>query len=204
MGRGNGASIIPFWFLMTLDLRERILHEAATRFVASGYHAVSMREVAEAVNASKAAIYYHFTDKEALLLAIMEQSLTELIRIVILGIQSAHDTETRLVAVVSGLLGLNAVQRAAMRLAMFELQHLGEAQRKAFAQRYDREFIERLRSILRDGQQQGDVRPTVDIQMGTWALLGLLYPFALMSSRGNDVPTLSRTLVELFLCGVRG
>ena len=47
---------------MTLDLRERILHEAATRFVASGYHAVSMREVAEAVNASKAAIYYHFTD----------------------------------------------------------------------------------------------------------------------------------------------
>ncbi|MCE2853367.1 MAG: TetR/AcrR family transcriptional regulator [Roseiflexaceae bacterium] len=189
---------------MTLDLRERILHEAATRFVASGYHAVSMREVAEAVNASKAAIYYHFTDKEALLLAIMEQSLTELIRIVNIGMHAHTATEARLVAVVAGLLGLNAVQRAAMRLAMFELQHLGEVQRKSFAQRYDREFIERLRTILRDGQHAGDVRTTVDIQMGTWALLGLLYPFALMPSRGYDVPTLSRTLVELFLRGVRG
>jgi len=189
---------------MTLDLRERILNEAATRFVASGYHAVSMREVAEAVNASKAAIYYHFTDKEALLLAIMEQSLTELIRMVTIGMQSHTATHDRLVAVVHGLLGLNAVQRAAMRLAMFELQHLGDAQRKAFAQRYDREFIERLRTILREGQQRGDVRTSIDVQMGTWALLGLLYPFALMPARGYDVPTLSRTLVDLFLNGVHG
>lgn len=186
---------------MTLDLRERILHEAAIRFVASGYHAVSMREVATAANASKAAIYYHFTDKEALLLAIMEQSLTELIRIVNAGIQSASDSPTRLVAVVQGLLGLNAVQRAAMRLAMFELQHLGEAQRKAFAQRYDRDFIEQLRSILRTGQQCGEIR-AMDVQTATWALLGLLYPFALMPARGYDAATLSQTLVDLFLHGV--
>ena len=47
---------------MTIDLREKIMTEAATRFVASGYHAVSMREIAEAVGASKAAIYYYFAD----------------------------------------------------------------------------------------------------------------------------------------------
>jgi AcrR family transcriptional regulator len=48
---------------MTIDLREKIMTEAATRFVASGYHAVSMREIAESVGASKAAIYYYFADK---------------------------------------------------------------------------------------------------------------------------------------------
>jgi AcrR family transcriptional regulator len=186
---------------MTIDLREKIMTEAATRFVASGYHAVSMREIAEAVGASKAAIYYYFTDKESLLLAIMEHSLTQLILIMQAGANAHTDTEQQLIAMVQGLLGLDAVQRAAMRLAMFELQHLGEAERKQFGMRYEREFIECIRAVLRAGQASGQIR-VMDVQAATWALLGLLYPFSLTQSRGHDVPTLSRTLVDLFLHGV--
>lgn len=186
---------------MSVDLREKIIIEAANRFVASGYHAVSMREIAEAVDASKAAIYYHFADKEALLLAIMEQSLTQLIAIVHRASSLHTDTIGQLTAIVEGLLRLDAVQRSAMRLAMFELQHLGEVERRNFALRYDREFVERIRAILRDGQAHGIIR-TVDVQASTWVLLGILYPFSVAQGRGHDPAQLSATLVDLFLHGI--
>ena len=46
--------------------RERMLREARELFVAHGYAAVTMQEIADAVGVTKAALYYHFSDKEAL------------------------------------------------------------------------------------------------------------------------------------------
>jgi AcrR family transcriptional regulator len=184
-----------------VDLRIKILTEAATLFVVSGYHAVSMREIAATVGASKAAIYYHFADKEALLLAIMEQSLAHLVEIVQAATRQS-DTEAALHQVVHGLLGLDSVQRAAMRLAMFELQHLSADARRRFAQRYHQEFIGGIQHILHRGQVAGVIR-SGDLATTTWALLGLLYPFSLTPSRSQDTASVSQTIVTLFLDGVR-
>jgi AcrR family transcriptional regulator len=46
--------------------RDRLLDEATALFVARGYAAVSMHEIAEAAGMTKAAPYYHFKDKEDL------------------------------------------------------------------------------------------------------------------------------------------
>lgn len=46
--------------------RERMVRQARERFVAHGYAAVTMQEIADAVGVTKAALYYHFSDKEAL------------------------------------------------------------------------------------------------------------------------------------------
>ena len=187
---------------MTIDLRERILTEAAMRFVASGYHAVSMREIAEGVGASKASIYYHFTDKESLLLAIMEHSLIELQRIVSLATQHLGNIDEQLNLLVAGLLDLDGVQRAAMRLAMVELQHLREADRATFGVRYEQHFIGPIRALFSAGMAAGTVRQ-VDVMLTTWAFLGMLYPFSMTSSRSRDARGQSQALVALFLGGIR-
>jgi AcrR family transcriptional regulator len=46
--------------------RDRILAVARAEFVARGYADVSMQEIADAAGLTKAAIYYHFADKEQL------------------------------------------------------------------------------------------------------------------------------------------
>ena len=50
--------------------RERILSVALDLFVRKGYAETSLREIAEAVGVSKAALYYHFDSKEDILLAL--------------------------------------------------------------------------------------------------------------------------------------
>jgi AcrR family transcriptional regulator len=48
---------------------DRIITQSLTLFSALGYHGVSMNEIAHAVGITKAALYYHFEDKEALFVA---------------------------------------------------------------------------------------------------------------------------------------
>ena len=57
---------------MVSDTRQRILDTATDLFVERGYEATSLREIAEAVGVTKAALYYHFTSKDELLRALIE------------------------------------------------------------------------------------------------------------------------------------
>ena len=53
-------------------LRERILLESTRLFAERGYAGASMREVSEAAECTKPALYYYFTNKEALFLAVVK------------------------------------------------------------------------------------------------------------------------------------
>jgi AcrR family transcriptional regulator len=58
------------------DTRQRILDVALELFAEQGYEKTSLREIAERLNVTKAALYYHFASKEALLAGIVD-SLVE-------------------------------------------------------------------------------------------------------------------------------
>ena len=49
------------------EIREKILDAARELFASDGYEAVTMRRIAEKIEYSPTAIYFHFKDKEALL-----------------------------------------------------------------------------------------------------------------------------------------
>lgn len=54
--------------------RERILDVSLRLFSEQGYDKTSLREVAENVGVTKAALYYHFPSKESVLSALLEQA----------------------------------------------------------------------------------------------------------------------------------
>jgi AcrR family transcriptional regulator len=58
------------------DTRQRALDVALELFAEQGYEKTSLREIAERLDVTKAALYYHFASKEALLAGIID-SLVE-------------------------------------------------------------------------------------------------------------------------------
>jgi len=54
------------------DTRQEILDAALVLFADQGYDKTSLREIAEEVGVTKAALYYHFRSKEDILLALVE------------------------------------------------------------------------------------------------------------------------------------
>ena len=55
--------------------RNRILLAARPLFVARGFNAVSMQQIADAVGVNKATLYHHFRDKEELFLEVVREEI---------------------------------------------------------------------------------------------------------------------------------
>jgi AcrR family transcriptional regulator len=60
------------------EIRGKILDAARDLFVAEGYDAVTMRKIADRIEYSPTAIYFHFRDKEALLKELCETDFRSL------------------------------------------------------------------------------------------------------------------------------
>ena len=57
---------------MSGDTRERILAVATELFTEQGYDATSLRQIADRLGFTKAALYYHFQSKEQIFTALLE------------------------------------------------------------------------------------------------------------------------------------
>jgi len=60
------------------DQREAIVARAAELFARQGYHATSMKQLAEAAGLSKATLYHYYRDKDALLVHIADGHVSRL------------------------------------------------------------------------------------------------------------------------------
>ena len=77
---------------MSGDTRERILAVANELFTEQGYEGTSLREIADRLGITKAALYYHFRSKDEILTTLLEPFFVLLDEL--LGrLEDAHDVE---------------------------------------------------------------------------------------------------------------
>jgi AcrR family transcriptional regulator len=185
------------------DLRQQILSTAKILFIQQGYHGMSMRQIAEALGVSKAALYYHFHDKEELLLAILDSFLDEMETALERIRQEQIGAWRQIHALVELILFQPADQRAVIRLSSQEMDQLSLPARQAFDRAYHRKFIDPIRLILQEGIQSGELRP-VDPAVATWALLGMMYPYFYPAHSSDLLPPaeVAERLANIFLDGV--
>ncbi|GAB4569082.1 MAG: TetR/AcrR family transcriptional regulator [Anaerolineae bacterium] len=186
-----------------IDLRDRIVDAARELFVARGYIGISMREIAEAVGVSKAALYYHFRDKESLFLAVLFADLADLGRCVETARAASSQVEERVRAIAASILSLPPERRAIIRLVSQEMAQLSEDARRSFHGMYQDLFINPLGDVLAEGIARGELKP-VDPGQLTWILLGMMYPFfypAHAAELGDPMASVD-LIVDVFFHGV--
>ena len=185
------------------DVRAEILAEATGLFVAHGYHGISMRQIAEAVGVTKAALYYHFENKEALFLTVLATYLGK-VEEMILQVQAEGNTcRQRIRLLVQRTLRQPAEQRAVIRLASQEIVQVGPSARQAFRVTYHDRFVGVIRAILEAGIASGELRP-LDPHLATWTLLGMMHPY-LYPPDSDDVELSGEAIeqmVSIYLDGV--
>jgi AcrR family transcriptional regulator len=77
------------------DTRSRIQDIALELFTEHGYEATSLREIAERLGVTKAALYYHFKTKDDIVVSFMEDRVAALEEIVAWGRSQPATDETR-------------------------------------------------------------------------------------------------------------
>jgi AcrR family transcriptional regulator len=158
------------------NVHQKILAIARELFVAQGYDRISMREIAEACGLSKPGLYYYFTDKQALFLAILDDQLTELEK-TLLNIESQPGSARgKIRTFLRSIFSQPTHQSAIIRLASQDMEKVEASARAAFNQRYQDKFLNLLAEILTEGMKSGELR-SLDTHLSVWALLGLMYPY---------------------------
>lgn len=77
------------------DTRQRIQDVALELFAEQGYEKTSLREIAERLEVTKAALYYHFKTKEEIIVSLFEDLTKPIEELIDWGRQQPHTLETK-------------------------------------------------------------------------------------------------------------
>ena len=125
--------------------RKQLLNAALEVFVAQGYHAAAMDDIAERAGVSKPVLYQHFPGKLELYLALLDQSCDTIISSTAVALESTEDNKQRVTATIRAFYAYVASEEGAFRL-VFESDLTNEP---AVRQRVDRVTIECANLIAR-------------------------------------------------------
>jgi AcrR family transcriptional regulator len=107
--------------------RRQLLDAALSVFVAQGYHAAAMDDIADRAGVSKPVLYQHFPGKRDLYLALLDESAAALMDAVRAAMTSTNDNKARVRATVSAYYNFVEDKNGAFRL-VFESDLTGEAE----------------------------------------------------------------------------
>lgn len=184
-------------------LRTKILSTASILFIQHGYHGLAMRQIAEALQVSKPAIYYHFRDKEELFLAILMMYLDEMEKAIDQITAEPVTCREKVQNFMEYVLAQPSEQRAIIHLASQEVGQLSDQARKSFGQVYQAKFIGKIEAILKSGMEHGEFKPVAP-EVATWALMGIMYPYFYPTRTGNvNLPEETiRQITSVYLDGI--
>ena len=147
------------------DARDEIMEATYRALCAHGYADLTMQDIADETELSKAALHYHFDSKQELLQSFLDflyDGFTERV-----GNPAGETAPDRLRTLVDSVLSPPVEdddERVAFKTAILELKAQApydEGIRERL-QRFDAFLYEEFQSVLEDGIEAGTVRETVD------------------------------------------
>lgn len=186
--------------MATLD---DIVTAAAKVFRTKGYHAATVRDIAEEVGILKGSLYHHFESKEALLYLVVKEPIAQMYRTIAEIAAADGQASQKLRRAIFA--HLEAFDRHHPHLFVYLRER--EAVKRRFREMIGfspKEYERCWQQILREGVESGEFRPDLDIQVASYGLLGMLnwlYKWYDPNGRLN-VQQVAEQLTSLALAGL--
>jgi len=129
--------------------RAQLLESALEVFVANGYHAAAMDEIAERAGVSKPVLYQHFPGKLDLYLALLDSSCDAIIDNCQQALEATHDNKQRVEAAMKVFYDYVAAESGAFRL-VFESDLTNEPQVREHVERVTTECATAIAAVIHD------------------------------------------------------
>ena len=129
--------------------RAQLLESALEVFVAQGYHAAAMDDIAERAGVSKPVLYQHFPGKLELYLALLDQSCDTIIDACRSALESTEDNKQRVAATMDVFYDYVANAHGAFRL-VFESDLTNEPAVRERVDRVTRECAEAITKVIHE------------------------------------------------------
>ena len=131
------------------ERRAQLLESALEVFVAQGYHAAAMDDIAERAGVSKPVLYQHFPGKLDLYLALLDASCDTIIDNCRAALESTHDNKQRVAATMDAFFEYVAGDTGAFRL-VFESDLTNEPAVREQVERVATECAAMIAHVIHD------------------------------------------------------
>jgi AcrR family transcriptional regulator len=182
---------------------DKILQTARRLFVQQGYTATSMRQVAAETGIGKATIYHHFPDKQALVMALLKNSMARMNEAREL-VRSETDPRQRIQVAATVSVSYLFESVDIIQIVRREIPH-GRDQISAEFMNFFRDYMALLADAVRRGTEQGIFRP-VDPTDAARVLMTMIqgtFSMAYLSGeRPQAVEQLSAAILDVYFQGI--
>lgn len=183
--------------------REAVLRTAIDVFNRRGFDATSISDLAAELGVTKSAVYHHFSSKEALLSAALDEALE--------GLSSAVEAAATASDGEPSAVRLRATVEAAVRILVAHLPAVtlllrvrgnSDVERSAVERR--RHIDERLATLVRHAAEEGDLRRDVDPDVISRLVFGMVNSLVDWYRPGGplDADALAATISSLLFDGL--
>jgi AcrR family transcriptional regulator len=178
-----------------------ILTNAAALFSAQGYMRSSIADLADACKLSRGALYHYFDSKEAILFAILDAHIREMIQHVEAAVSAGGPTLTQFQNVIRAIVEINAKSPQEQRVLIHDLSFLNEEEQQTI-KNLERQLVDIVTDLLVRLDAEGRiVKRTKKIY--TMILFGIInFTYTWYDPQGGIGPKeFADMAVELFLNG---
>ncbi len=153
------------------SVRDAILAAAVKLFAEYGYHAAPLRDIARLAGIQAASIYYHYANKQALLVEIMETYMQRLNGNLERILREQSDPQKRLHEAIANHIRLHTSYKSEFFIIDTEIRALeGENRGHIIALRDHYDHL--LQELLRDGMERGVFRQS-DVKVVSYAIIAM-------------------------------
>ena len=153
------------------SVRDKILAAAVQLFAEYGYHAATMRDIAQIAGIQAASIYYHYPSKQTLLVEIMETHMRKLNANLERIVSKPHEVQQRLYEAISNHILLHTTYKSEFFIIDTEIRALeGDNHGKILAMRDYYEDL--IQGLLHEGMEQGVLYQT-DVKISSYAIIAM-------------------------------
>ena len=183
------------------DIQSGILTAACDLFARQGYMRASIAELADACKLSRGALYHYFESKEAILFAILDAHVRQMIADVEVAMARQSTTLDRFRAAIRAIVELNARSSNEQRLILNDLSFLAEAEQQAI-KTLERQLVDTISDLLIRLDTEGKIVKRSK-KVYTMMLFGMLnFSHTWYDPKGDIEPQeFADMVVDLFLHG---
>ena len=184
------------------DRAQEIYQTAAQIFFTKGYNSTSLNDIADALNITKAGLYYYVESKQDLLYRIINLGLDSVKAEVLDPAREIIDAEQRLRFIIYNHARLSAGGNHAVIIISHEVNELKFFQREETLKRR-REYFDFIRNTLVELENQGKL-VKIDLTTATFTLLGMIIWLSRWFSPSGKIPVekVCEDVCEMALRGV--
>jgi AcrR family transcriptional regulator len=185
-----------------IDRKTEIVTIAAQLFKEKGYSAVTMRDMAQAMNIKAASLYNHIKSKQEILVLIVIEIAEEFTNTMLQIVNSDETTIQKLEKVIQLHIDITLRNPDALACLNNDWMHLSDAELTYFIKMRE-EYEENFRSIIKQGIANHEIK-NLNVEVIIFSTLSTLRTLYLWSGKKKspNAEVLKSNMIEVLLNGI--